>query len=269
MAPVYAHFRSGGGLHFRSHAYVISSICGTFSEGFDVGCVGDFTTALARALGCDLPTDKTDAPAGAAVVTPQLDRVLPRLMVSRVVLLMESNADPHFQVDGPFGSASEDVFKFEVSVLVGAGIGVTPFASILKSIWFVFRFSSRFRADDFAQVSPQLSPKVCSTFATQQSLVSRIATTNEARLTEILCSFFWICRDYDSFEWFQSLLSAIEEQDLDNVRPSWSARALLIMDLGAQYIEIHTYLTAKVKEDDINNIVVQESVHHTSLSTRC
>lgn len=40
------------------------------------------------------------------------------------------------QVDGPFGSASEDVLKFEVSVLVGAGIGVTPFASILKSIWY-------------------------------------------------------------------------------------------------------------------------------------
>ena len=39
------------------------------------------------------------------------------------------------QIDGPFGSASEDVFQYEVSVLVGAGIGVTPFASILKSIW--------------------------------------------------------------------------------------------------------------------------------------
>lgn len=39
-------------------------------------------------------------------------------------------------IDGPFGSASEDVFNFECSVLVGAGIGVTPFASILKSIWY-------------------------------------------------------------------------------------------------------------------------------------
>lgn len=38
--------------------------------------------------------------------------------------------------DGPFGSASEDVFKFEVAVLVGGGIGCTPFASILKTIWY-------------------------------------------------------------------------------------------------------------------------------------
>ncbi|KAF3857048.1 hypothetical protein F7725_008907 [Dissostichus mawsoni] len=40
--------------------------------------------------------------------------------------------------NGPFGTASEDVFGYEVVMLVGAGIGVTPFASILKSAfeWF-------------------------------------------------------------------------------------------------------------------------------------
>lgn len=45
-------------------------------------------------------------------------------------------------VDGPFGTASEDVFDYEVSMLVGAGIGVTPFASILKSIWYKFKISN-------------------------------------------------------------------------------------------------------------------------------
>lgn len=39
-------------------------------------------------------------------------------------------------IDGPFGTASEDVFRYQVVVLVGAGIGVTPFASILKSVWY-------------------------------------------------------------------------------------------------------------------------------------
>ncbi|XP_005901076.1 NADPH oxidase 1 isoform X2 [Bos mutus] len=46
---------------------------------------------------------------------------------------------PRIQVDGPFGTVSEDVFQYEVAVLVGAGIGVTPFASILKSIWYKFQ----------------------------------------------------------------------------------------------------------------------------------
>ncbi|XP_005869953.1 PREDICTED: NADPH oxidase 1 isoform X3 [Myotis brandtii] len=46
---------------------------------------------------------------------------------------------PRIEVDGPFGTASEDVFQYEVAMLIGAGIGVTPFASILKSIWYKFR----------------------------------------------------------------------------------------------------------------------------------
>ena len=32
---------------------------------------------------------------------------------------------PMIKVDGPFGAPAEDVFKSEVAVLVGAGIGVT------------------------------------------------------------------------------------------------------------------------------------------------
>ena len=38
-------------------------------------------------------------------------------------------------VDGPFGTASEDVFDYEVDILIGAGIGVTPFAGVLKDVW--------------------------------------------------------------------------------------------------------------------------------------
>jgi predicted ferric reductase len=38
------------------------------------------------------------------------------------------------QLDGPYGAPAEDVFRTEVAVLVGAGIGVTPFASVLASL---------------------------------------------------------------------------------------------------------------------------------------
>lgn len=86
---------------------------------------------------------------------------------------------PRIYVDGPFGSASEDVFKYEVAVLVGAGIGVTPFASILKSIWYRMNYPHQ-----------------------------------KTRLRKVY--FFWVCRDFDSFEWFRSLLMAIEAQDMDN-----------------------------------------------------
>lgn len=49
-------------------------------------------------------------------------------------------------IDGPFGSASEDFQKYEVVILVGAGIGVTPFASILKSIWYRVNYPTEKRS---------------------------------------------------------------------------------------------------------------------------
>ncbi|XP_061175902.1 dual oxidase-like [Saccostrea echinata] len=39
---------------------------------------------------------------------------------------------PHIYLDGPYGAGQQDWYQYEVSVLVGAGIGVTPYASILK-----------------------------------------------------------------------------------------------------------------------------------------
>lgn len=43
---------------------------------------------------------------------------------------------PKVHLDGPYGEGHQDWNRFEVSVLVGGGIGVTPFASILKNIVF-------------------------------------------------------------------------------------------------------------------------------------
>jgi predicted ferric reductase len=75
--------------------------------------VGDFTSALARSVGCEFESkSEKESPTGGKVVPPPLNRVLPRVMI-----------------DGPFGSASEDFLKFETVLLVGGGIGVTPFAS--------------------------------------------------------------------------------------------------------------------------------------------
>ncbi|XP_008846562.1 NADPH oxidase 1 isoform X3 [Nannospalax galili] len=82
---------------------------------------------------------------------------------------------PRIQVDGPFGTVSEDVFQFEVAVLVGAGIGVTPFASILKSIWYKFQ-----RADH--------------------------------KLKTQKIYFYWICRETGAFAWFNNLLSSLEQE---------------------------------------------------------
>lgn len=83
---------------------------------------------------------------------------------------------PTLRIDGPYGAPAEDVFDNEIAVLIGTGIGVTPWASILKSIW-------------HKRNAPGGS---------------------DMRLRRV--EFIWVCRDISSFEWFQTLLSSLERQ---------------------------------------------------------
>ncbi|WWC62059.1 uncharacterized protein I303_104648 [Kwoniella dejecticola CBS 10117] len=115
---------------------------------------------------------------------------------------------PVLRIDGPFGAPAEDVFNSEVAVLIGAGIGVTPFASILKHIW-------------YAQRSGQLGA------------LRRV-------------EFIWSCRDTGTFGWFQTLLEELEasQSDPDFLRisvyltqklDSDAVQNITINDVGAEY----------------------------------
>ena len=84
---------------------------------------------------------------------------------------------PALRIDGPYGAPAEDVFENEVAVLIGTGIGVTPWASILKSIYHV-----------------------------------RLGPNPPRRLRRV--EFIWICKDTTSFAWFQTLLMSLEAQSL-------------------------------------------------------
>ncbi|XP_044043158.1 cytochrome b-245 heavy chain [Siniperca chuatsi] len=89
--------------------------------------------------------------------------------------LQEAWKLPKLAIDGPFGTASEDVFRYEVVMLVGAGIGVTPFASILKSVWY-----------------------------------KRIQNNQDVFTKKIY--FYWLCPETQAFEWFADLLQSLEGQ---------------------------------------------------------
>ncbi|KAI9225775.1 MAG: ferric reductase NAD binding domain-containing protein [Piptocephalis tieghemiana] len=135
-------------------------------EGFlsiHIRQAGDFTKALAQRLGC--PPVSEDTSNGS-----EAERIERPLL-------------PVIHIDGPFGSASEDVFKYEVISLFAAGIGVTPFASILKSIWYRIHYPA----------------------------IPIHNGDKEMRLKKV--HFYWICRDYQAVEWFQDLLRALEEED--------------------------------------------------------
>ena len=73
--------------------------------------------------------------------TKRLGQVLGTQAVSAGVesALANGRNMPTLRVDGPFGAPAEDVLDNEIAVLVGAGIGVTPWASVLKHILSQFK----------------------------------------------------------------------------------------------------------------------------------
>ena len=124
--------------------------------------IGDWTRAVGDALGA--------GPAQASEYDYDID---PHAMYE--IALGNGQEMPAIRVDGPYGAPAEDVFDNEIAVLIGTGIGITPWASILKNIWHL-------------RASPN-PPK---------------------RLKRV--EFIWVCKDTTSFEWFQTLLSSLEAQ---------------------------------------------------------
>ena len=76
------------------------------------------------------------------------------------------------EIRGPYGTPSARIFRSKCAVLIGAGIGVTPFASILRSILY------------------------------------RREQGEELKLRKVY--FFWLNRGRESFEWFTDMLAEIE-----------------------------------------------------------
>ena len=85
---------------------------------------------------------------------------------------------PQLVIRGPYGNVTHNIVKSNIAVCIGAGSGAVAFASVLKSVW--YHMNSPFGSDSLKKVY-----------------------------------FIWICRDFVSYEWFKSLLLAIEMQDLD------------------------------------------------------
>ncbi|KAI8818569.1 ferric reductase NAD binding domain-containing protein [Fimicolochytrium jonesii] len=172
--------------YFQWHPFTISS---TPEEGFvsvHIRVVGDWTKKAAKLLGAYSTSDDS-----ASTLDPKI-----RL--------------PTIRIDGPFGAPAEDFYNYRSAVLVSAGIGVTPAASLLKSLWY-----------RYYRKAPIGLRKVY---------------------------FFWLARDKESFSWFQSLLSTLEQS------------------IPSSFLEIHVYLTGNLSVDDIQNLALNDNSAYDALT---
>ena len=50
---------------------------------------------------------------------------------------------PRLRIDGPYGAPAQDYRKYDVLLLIGLGIGATPFISILKDLLHVIKMGEQ------------------------------------------------------------------------------------------------------------------------------
>lgn len=96
---------------------------------------------------------------------------------------------PSIFVDGPVGAPAQDYSRYREVVFVGAGIGVTPFASILRSIFYQW---DSFRCPSCAHM--------------------RFPPTFQIRKIY----FYWITREQEALTWFTETMNQLSEMDTEN-----------------------------------------------------
>ncbi|KAK7891768.1 hypothetical protein WMY93_023731 [Mugilogobius chulae] len=126
-------------------------------------------------------------------------------------------------VDGPYGTPTRQIFASEHAVLIGAGIGITPFASILQSIMYRYRMRK--------QNCPNCSYSWCENIK-----------DGDMKLRKV--DFIWINRDQKSFEWFVSLLTKLEMDQADE-------------EPEGRFLEMHMYMTSALSKNDMKAIGLQ------------
>ena len=102
---------------------------------------------------------------------------------------------PLVMLQSPSEITKDKIFFYDVVVLIGAEEGVMPFASILKSVW--YRMNCPHAALGLQKVY-----------------------------------FLWVCHDFQSYEWFRSILLAIEFQDMDSHIEVYTVSLLLLAPLA-------------------------------------
>ncbi|CAM6085917.1 unnamed protein product [Calypogeia fissa] len=132
---------------------------------------------------------------------------------------------PKIKIDGPYGAPAQDYKNYDVLLLVGLGIGATPFISILKDMLNNIREESV--SVENSPLHPASTPKR-----------RKQGTTN--------AYFYWVTREQGSFDWFRGVVKEVEDNDQQHL------------------IEMHNYLTSVYEEGDTRSalIMMVQALHH-------
>ncbi|KAL4125297.1 hypothetical protein PRIC2_008882 [Phytophthora ramorum] len=97
---------------------------------------------------------------------------------------------PDIYLDGPVGAPTQDYHRYKTVICVGGGIGVTPFASILKDVVHLWEDNR------------------CSN-------CNHVRHPGSFQIQKLY--FHWVTRGQESLSWFEETMNQIAEMDRDNV----------------------------------------------------
>ncbi|KAM3957213.1 NADPH oxidase [Aphomia sociella] len=128
-------------------------------------------------------------------------------------------------VDGPYGAASSRIFRAQHAALIAAGIGVTPFASLLQAV--------ALRCGSARRQCPQCAHRWAAPLPRHDMNLNKV-------------DFFWINREQRSFEWFVSLLSQLEVEQAERAGGG-----------GERFLDMHMYITSALQRTDMKAVGLQ------------
>ena len=115
------------------------------------------------------------------------------------------------EIDGPYSAPAQDYKNYAVLLLVGLGIGATPFISIIKDIL----LNHHHKNSDIEKANNTTN-----------------RTKTDARAVE-KAYFYWSAREAESFKWFPDVMSLVAEQDR-----------------STGVVEVHNHCTSVYEERD-------------------
>ncbi|XP_043702533.1 putative respiratory burst oxidase homolog protein H isoform X2 [Telopea speciosissima] len=179
---------------FEWHPFSITSAPGDDYLSVHIRTLGDWTTALRKRFeqACEEPNTQQRSGGLTRMETTLQRRGGLTRMETKAVSDFDYSEDrfPKILVKGPFGAPAQSYKKYDILLLIGLGIGATPFISILKDLL------NHIKMNEYNLVNPNLQGK----------------EKGPGR-----AYFYWVTREQSSFEWFKGVMDDVAEFDHNHI----------------------------------------------------
>ncbi|XP_024533086.1 respiratory burst oxidase homolog protein F [Selaginella moellendorffii] len=202
---------------FEWHPFSITSAPGDDFVSVHIRVLGDWTQEMKRIF--------------SEVCEPPIGNKSGLLRAEYIVGAASRNKFPKLLIDGPYGAPAQDYRKYDVLLLVGLGIGATPFISILRDML------NHIKTSDHPSPSDSVHIDMIRAMESPRRRKRRGPTN---------AYFYWVTREQGSFDWFKGVMNEVAEIDQKAV------------------IEMHNYLTSVYEEGDARSalITMVQALHH-------